>query len=186
MTCAGRRVPAKQIPSQASPKSSGDSNTRCRNHRPNHSSAKIASSVQFSYGQGSANDHMGCGSIPRRSCLLQVSGSRPIGLANVALSLRMEQAGERAAAVRRRIPAKQKFETFLQAGSFLIPQQSRHSPAFARSKLKMCRARVIASCSFPLLAGELDKLRDRSRIAPSATSTLCSTLLRSGSMMAAR
>src|SRR5437660_183359 len=38
-------------------------------------------------------------------------------------------------------------------------QQSRQSPAFARSKLKMYRARVIASCSFPLLAGDFDKLR---------------------------
>ena len=74
----------------------------------------------------------------------------------------------------------------LHAGILFIPQQSRHSPAFARSKLKMCRARAIASCSFPLLAGDFDKLRDRSRIAASASSIRCSNLLRSDSMMAAR
>ncbi len=67
-----------------------------------------------------------------------------------------------------------------------VPQESRQSPAFARSKLKMYRARVIASCSLSLLAGDFDKLRDRSRIAASASLTRCSNLLRSDSMMAAR
>jgi hypothetical protein len=65
-----------------------------RNHRTNHSTARIASGVQFSCGQGSANRHLGCDSSPRRSCLLQVSGSRPIGLANVALPLLIERATE--------------------------------------------------------------------------------------------
>ena len=63
---------------------------------------------------------------------------------------------------------------------------TRHSRAFARSKLKMYRARVIVFSSFHLLAGEFDKRRDRSRIAASASSTRCSNLLRSDSMMAAR
>jgi hypothetical protein len=147
--------------------------------------------VQFGYGQGSANSanhRLGRDSSPRRSCLLAVSAARPNGLAKVAPSLLIEQAraGHETTVARRKVPAKQKLETFLQAGMFLIPQQSRQSPALARSKLKMCRARVIASCSFPLLAGDLDKLRDRSRIAASASSIRCSNLLRSDSMMAAR
>jgi hypothetical protein len=137
--------------------------------------------VQFSCGQGSANSanhHLGCDSSPRRSCLLAVSAARPNGLAKVAPSLLIERERDRAraAAVRRNVPAKQKFKTFLQAGMFLIPQQSRQSPALARSKLKMYRARVIASCSFPLLAGDFDKLRDRSRIAASASSIRCSNV----------
>jgi hypothetical protein len=55
-----------------------------------------------------------------------------------------------------------------------------------RSKLKMCRARVIASSSFPLLPGHLDRLRDRSRIAASASSIRCNNLPRSNSRTAAR
>jgi len=39
----------------------------------------------------------------------------------------------------------------------------------ARSRRKMYRARVIASCSLPLLASAFAKLRDRSRIAASAS-----------------
>jgi len=50
-------------------------------------------------------------------------------------SLLIERAreGARAAVPRREVSAKQKFEIFLQAGVLLIPQQSRHSPALARS-----------------------------------------------------
>ncbi len=45
-------------------------------------------------------------------------------------------------------------------GTAYAPAES--SRSLSRSKLKMCRARVIASCSFPLLAGDFDKHRDRS------------------------
>jgi hypothetical protein len=47
---------------------------------PTVPTAIIASSVQFSYGQGSANHHLGCDSSPQRSCLLEVSGTHPNGL----------------------------------------------------------------------------------------------------------
>lgn len=74
--------------------------------------------LQFGYGQGSANSanhHLGRDSSPRRSCLLAVSAARPNGLARVAHSLLIERARERTrAAVRRNVPAKHKFETFLQ------------------------------------------------------------------------
>jgi hypothetical protein len=67
-----------------------------------------------------------------------------------------------------------------------LRQKFRQSPAFPRSNLKMCKARVIASCSFLRLGDDSDNLRDRSRIAASATSIRCSDLLRSDSMMAER
>lgn len=50
----------------------------------------------------------------------------------------------------------------------------------------MCSARVMASCSFPLLPGGFDKLRDRSIIAASASSIRCSNLLGSDSRTARR
>src|SRR5208282_171910 len=50
----------------------------------------------------------------------------------------------------------------------------------------MCSARVITPCSFSSLPGDFFKLRDRSRIAASASSIRCSNLLRSSSRSAAR
>ena len=74
--------------------------------------------VQLSCGQGSANHHLGRDSSPRRSCLLELSAARPNGLARVAHSLFIKRARDRAqaAAARRKVPAKQKLETPLQAG----------------------------------------------------------------------
>ena len=70
----------------------------------------------------------------------------------------------RVAVPRRDVTAEQKFE--MPSGwRSPLPQQSLHSPAFARSKLTICRGRVIASRSFPLMPDEFDKFRDRSRIA---------------------
>jgi hypothetical protein len=55
--------------------------------------------VQLSCGQGSPNHHLGSDSNPRRSCLLEVSGTRPDGLAKVSAFI-AQQAGNRDGAAR--------------------------------------------------------------------------------------
>jgi hypothetical protein len=106
--------------------------------------------VQFGYGQGSANSanhHLGRDSSPRRPCLLAVSAARPTGLAKLELRIHCSSSGQEIGHEPQ--PSGETYQPSRNSRPFFrlafssSCSNARHSLAFARSKLKMCRARVM-------------------------------------------
>jgi len=87
---------------------------------------------------------------------------------------------------RRKVPANQKLETFLQAGMFLIPQQSRHSPVLPAASQKMQGPSDIFLL-LPIVGwATLINFVIARESRPGRPSIRCKQLARSESMMAAR